>query len=105
MGKGTISVTTTGKGIETLSTDEKYLLLNNCELTIDSSESDDKIVTDYRTGSDYNNYNYAVAEKERSFISNLTINVPILKPDATSYEIDKIAKKINNISPQKVNIL
>lgn len=105
LGKSTISITTTGKGIETLSTDEKYLMLNNCELTIDSPESDDKIVKDYRTGSDYNDYNYAVAEKERSFISNLTINIPILKPDATAYEIDKIAEKINNINPERVNIL
>lgn len=97
-----ISVTTTGSGIDTLNEREKIDLMNNCILTIDSSDFECEGV---RNSKEYNKINYRDAKKYRKYISKLRVNVPIVKYDLQESEIKRITDCINEINPEEVSLI
>lgn len=101
-GKQKISISTTGRGIEKLANSEEMFFLNNCVLSIDSYDFEEEGV---RNTVDYNKINARNGKRYREYMSKLRINIPILKTDLDDSEIEKIAKKVNEINPNEVSLL
>jgi len=103
LGKEKVSVTTTGKGIESAYNKGEDLskLLFNCEITIDSP---DQIPVYLRNDSSYVETNrkaikYAVRE-----INGLTVNVPILDPQMDYKKIKKLVDEIAQIESKHISV-
>ena len=102
MDKSRISISTTGKGIDSLSNSEKYELLNSCVLTIDTPDYNSKGV---RSTISYNKLNARNATKYANYINKLRINVPIVNPDLSDKEILSLVNNINKINPEEVALI
>lgn len=100
--KNKISISTTGKAINTLGDKDKIELLTNCIITIDLSESEAK---DIRKTYDYNKTNIRHIKANRNSITYLRVNVPILNTDVSDADIDRVVKIIKELNPNEVSII
>lgn len=105
-GKKTISITTTGKGInDALRYGENLSeLLTNCEITMDAIGKSEASI---RNDATYELSNKNAIDILEEYASNLTINVPIIDPNVDKTSIQLLIKEIDKINvPQKtVNLI
>lgn len=94
LGREKISVTTTGIGIEQLSTEEKEQYLYKCELSLNDIGSCD---TKIRRKSSYSIKNLEAIHKNKKYIHNLTINVPIFETEIQTDNLKNLVCIINEI--------
>lgn len=99
------SITTTYRGVselindETIGETEKNKLLDHCELTIDSDNSDS-----VRGENNYSDENYAIIAKIVNRMRKVSINIPITKTDLNGDKIRVVAERINGLDIRKNRI-
>lgn len=101
LGREKISVTTTGIGIEQLSTEEKEQYLYKCELSLDDIGGCD---TQIRRESSYSIKNLEAIHENKKYIHNLTINVPIFETGIQTDNLKNLVCIINEIEIENFNV-
>lgn len=102
LGDNHISVTTTGKGIAKLKSEQRKALLKQCEITIDAEHTNSSAVVN-RAADGYVKENIEQLVLYADEATNLTINVPIIHTDLTEEEILSIVQEIVNIKERNRN--
>lgn len=92
LGKDTITVTTTWRGIEAVPKQELHLFLYSCELSVDITHS-----TSIRKELEYSAGNLRAIKQYSDYINHLTINTPIIDDDVTEMDIQVICQQLNKI--------
>ncbi len=93
LGKESVTVTTTGHSVNSLTTEEKAVFLYQCEFTLDCNNQTD----DLRCQLDYCISNYQAMMDNAKYIKKLTINVPILDTEIDKDILVDLINKINSI--------
>lgn len=101
LGREKISVTTTGIGIDQLSTEEKERYLYKCELSLDDIGSCDAKI---RKESLYSTKNLEAIYKNKKYIQNLTINIPIFETERPIDNLKNLIGTINEIEVENLSV-
>lgn len=101
LGREKIAVTTTGIGIDQLSTEEKKQYLYKCELSLDDIGNCD---TRFRKESMYSTKNLEAIYKNKMYIKNLTINIPIFETGRQTDNLKSLICTINEIKVEKLSV-
>lgn len=108
LGADKIVVTTTGKGVETLTTNPIFSQkIPRCEITIDAShrqsDPNESNSTFNRNEKDYCNSNINHINSLLEHAKSLTINMPIIDDDLTEEEIAQIVNEVVDIKQSNRN--
>lgn len=105
LGEDHVSVTTTGKGIESMESipdEDISKLLKRCEITIDASHENLAPVSSRpsifsRKSPRYCDHNYEQIQNVSENLEYLIINIPILDDDLSDEEINVLISKLTNL--------
>lgn len=111
LGEERVSITTTGKSLQKLTRDDFSKVIRRCEITLDASHDELKVLTDAnqcslisRNENEYSKNNITSASSISSYADELIINIPIIDDDLTNNEIDNLIEKIKKIKQLSGNI-
>lgn len=101
LGKDTISVTTTGIGINQISMEERIRFLYKCELSLDNIGNCD---ADIRKEDLYSKKNLEAIYENKRYINNLTINIPIFNTKIPVDNLHDLVCTINGIAVENLSV-